>query len=228
MPRPPPIIVAHRGLHGVLPENSLAAMTAAWDAGILWCECDVQISLDGVPIVIHDETLERTTTGRGRVAELRLDQLGDLRLRDGGGNPTSHKLPALEELLALAGPARRLLVETKQPMGERICEIARLVQRKNGMLHSFHREDMLCASRATDGKCPIALLADDFGELPGDFPGAIHIKHESFRAQDVYKNVGVWTVNELGHMERLLGSNITMLITDFPLEAMRILGSRPL
>jgi glycerophosphoryl diester phosphodiesterase len=226
MPATPPIIVAHRGLHGALPENSLAAMTAAWDAGILWCECDVQVSSDGVPIVIHDETLDRTTTGRGRAADLRLDQLDDLRLRDAEGNPTSHRIPTLEKLLALAGPTRRLLVETKQPMGEKIHEIARLVHRKNGMLHSFHREDMLCASRATDGACPIALLADDFHELPSDFPGAVHIRHESFRPQDVHKNVGVWTVNELGHMERLLGSNITMLITDFPLEAMRILGSR--
>ncbi len=201
-------------------------MTAAWDAGILWCECDVQISSDGVPIVIHDETLDRTTTGSGWVADFALERLGGLRLRDRDGNPTSHKLPILEELLALAGPARRLLVETKQPMGERIHEIARLVYRKNGMLHSFHREDMLCASRATEGKCPIALLADDFDELPGDFPGAIHIRHESFKPQDVHKSVGVWTVNELGHIERLLGSNITMLITDHPLEAMRIVSSR--
>src|SRR5271156_5650201 len=87
----PPIIVAHRGLHGELPENSLAAMVAAWDAGILWCECDVHLSRDGEAIVIHDETLDRTTTGQGPVGEFSLKQLEELRLRDRTGKPTSHR-----------------------------------------------------------------------------------------------------------------------------------------
>jgi glycerophosphoryl diester phosphodiesterase len=201
-------------------------MLAAWDAGILWCECDVQISSDGIPIVIHDETLERTTTGRGAVAHFSAKHLQDLRLLDRDGKPTSHKIPTLDELLDLAAADRRLLVETKQPLGEKIYDIARLVHRKNGMLHSFHLDDMLCARKATQDGCPVALLADDFHELPTDFPGAIHIKHESFRPQEVHKYVGVWTVNELGHIERMIEANVTMLITDHPLEAMRLLKSR--
>jgi glycerophosphoryl diester phosphodiesterase len=222
----PPIIVAHRGLHGELPENSLAAMVAAWDAGILWCECDVHLSRDGAAVVIHDETLDRTTTGHGPVGEFSLKQLRELRLRDRNGKPTSHRIPTLNELLEVAGPERRLLVETKQRLGEKIFEIARQVQRKNGMLHSFHREDMLHASCATDGGCAIALLADDFDELPADFSGAIHIKHESFRAQDVHKRVGVWTVNDLGQIQRMIEANVTMLITDYPVEAMRLVKAR--
>ena len=64
-----PTIVAHRGLHRQDPENSLAAAVAALRAGFEWIECDVWPSADGVPVLIHDETLDRTTTATGRVGD---------------------------------------------------------------------------------------------------------------------------------------------------------------
>src|SRR2546425_9621791 len=70
-----PIIVAHRGLHDKHVENSLAAFKAAWEAGIEWCECDVHFSSDGVAVVIHDDTVDRTTSGTGFVANLNAKQL---------------------------------------------------------------------------------------------------------------------------------------------------------
>src|SRR6476661_5043820 len=83
MPLRAPTIVAHRGLHHDAPENSQAALVAALKAGFRWVECDVWDSLDGFPVVIHDESLERTTTGTGLVHQRRLDELRAMRLRNG-------------------------------------------------------------------------------------------------------------------------------------------------
>src|SRR5690242_5942993 len=97
---PTPIIVAHRGLHHEHPENSLEAFDAAWAAGFEWCECDVRGSADDVPFVIHDETLDRTTRGRGRIDAASSEQLSRL-------------IPTFQELIEATPPSGRLLVEIK-------------------------------------------------------------------------------------------------------------------
>src|SRR4051812_30882188 len=82
-----PIIIAHRGLHALHPENSVPAFRAAARSGIDWIELDVQQSIDGFPIILHDETLERTTGMVGRVDRLRATELERLRLRDDDARP---------------------------------------------------------------------------------------------------------------------------------------------
>ncbi|NOR49715.1 MAG: glycerophosphodiester phosphodiesterase, partial [Desulfuromonadales bacterium] len=72
---PPPFLWAHRGASCCAPENTLAAFTLAVDNGADGLELDIHLSRDGVPVVIHDETLERTTDGCGPVAEMTLQQL---------------------------------------------------------------------------------------------------------------------------------------------------------
>jgi glycerophosphoryl diester phosphodiesterase len=70
-----PIIFAHRGANRLAPENTLAAFELAYELGASAIELDVQLSADFVPVVIHDESLERTTSGSGLVADYRYDQL---------------------------------------------------------------------------------------------------------------------------------------------------------
>ncbi|HEX4055563.1 MAG TPA: glycerophosphodiester phosphodiesterase [Tepidisphaeraceae bacterium] len=219
-----PIIVAHRGLHVDLPENSLPAMLAAWDAGITWCECDVHLSADGIPIVIHDETLDRTTTGHGRVADFTASDLKKLKLLGPGGNPTAHTIPLLDDLLEPCGANRRLLVETKPLLGERIDPIAKKVSEMQGMLHSFHIDDMRRAGRITSNRCPVALLAEDARDLPADFPGSFHLNHQSL-TQCPRVKIGVWTVNDLQQIRRMIEIGVEMIITDVPLEAQRLARS---
>jgi glycerophosphoryl diester phosphodiesterase len=218
-----PIIVAHRGLHERLPENSVAAMEAAWDAGIEWCECDVQLSRDGAAVVIHDRTLRRTTTGHGRVADFTAAELKRLWLRDGEGKRTSHRVPMLDELLEMCGAGRRLLVETKPLMGKAICAIARKILRKRGMLHSFHVGDLLEARECTRGKCTVALLAHDLEVLERGFDGDHHVHHRSLRDGSRYDKFGVWTVNEQRAIRRMVKLGVRMLITDKPILAREIL-----
>jgi glycerophosphoryl diester phosphodiesterase len=216
------VIVAHRGLHERLPENSLAAMKAAWDAGIEWCECDVQMSGDGVAVVIHDETLSRTTNGRGKAGDFSARELKKLFLRDGEGRVTKHRLPMLDELLKLRGKGRRLLVETKPLMGGVIGPIARKIWRAGGMLHSFHVEDLLMARACTKGKCEVALLAHDLKGL-AEFEGRSHVHHRAVRRGIRCDGIGVWTVNERRAIQRMVRLGVGMLITDEPILAREIL-----
>ncbi len=93
---------AHRGLSGQAPENSLSAFILAAEAGLPWVELDVQLSADGVPVVIHDESVDRCSDGHGRVRALSLAQLQAL---DGGSwfDPAyaGETIPTLAEVLAL-------------------------------------------------------------------------------------------------------------------------------
>jgi len=70
-----PLIIAHRGDSANAPENTMAAFRLALEKGADGIELDVMLSADGVPVVIHDSTVDRTTNGSGRVRELTLDQL---------------------------------------------------------------------------------------------------------------------------------------------------------
>ena len=95
-------LCAHRGLSGQAPENSLSAFILAAEAGLPWVELDVQLSADGVPVVIHDESVDRCSDGHGRVRELSLAQLQSL---DGGSwfDPAyaGEAIPTLADVLAL-------------------------------------------------------------------------------------------------------------------------------
>lgn len=104
--------VAHRGLHGgEIPENSRAAFDAAAAAGYA-IELDVQLAADGVPMVFHDETLERLTGAAGPLAARGSDELAALTLAGSG-----ETIPSLAEIVARIGGRAALLVEVKAPGG---------------------------------------------------------------------------------------------------------------
>ena len=65
----PPPLIAHRGASADAPENTMAAFRLAADSGVTWVEFDVKLTHDGVPILMHDDTLDRTTGGKGTVAD---------------------------------------------------------------------------------------------------------------------------------------------------------------
>ncbi|MDT5043548.1 MAG: glycerophosphoryl diester phosphodiesterase [Actinoplanes sp.] len=111
--------VAHRGYSAVAPENTLPALAAGVLAGATFIEFDVRTSADGVPVVIHDRTVDRTTDGSGPVGGLTLDQIAGL---DAGSwfSPAYAGIgvPILTEVLDLLGPESErveLLLEIKPP-----------------------------------------------------------------------------------------------------------------
>ncbi len=93
------IVVAHRGDWRNFPENSLEAIDNAVKMGVDVVELDVQMTKDSVIILMHDVTLDRTTTGKGRVSEQEWAYISNLKLRNGCSIKTIHKVPTLEEAL---------------------------------------------------------------------------------------------------------------------------------
>ncbi len=100
-------IYAHRGVCARLPENTLAAFSRAVDLGVAGIELDVHLSRDGIPVVIHDHTTDRTTNGTGRIHEFTAHELG---LLDAGGGQF---VPTLEQVLRLAAGRLRVNIELK-------------------------------------------------------------------------------------------------------------------
>ena len=108
---PCPTAIAHRGnaVYGGPAENSLGAFQSAFASGATWVETDVLFTSDNVPVLMHDSTVDRTTTGTGAVSGMTAAQFSALTMNDGQQPPT------LEQALDLvrADPARRMVMEVK-------------------------------------------------------------------------------------------------------------------
>jgi glycerophosphoryl diester phosphodiesterase len=92
-----PVVVAHRGDHTRAPENSRSAIAAALRAGADYVELDVRRTRDGEHVLMHDPTVDRTTDGQGRVADLSWPDLAKLRLRGSGPAAAAETIPRLAE-----------------------------------------------------------------------------------------------------------------------------------
>lgn len=101
------LVTGHRGAAGLKPENTLAGFRAAVALGADFVECDVHLSRDNEVVVIHDETLDRTTDRKGAIRGL---TLAEIREADAGGG---ERVPTLDEVLDAVTPRARLLCELK-------------------------------------------------------------------------------------------------------------------
>src|ERR1700730_9477951 len=97
--------IGHRGACGHAPENTLASMKKALDFGVHGFEFDIQMSKDGEPVVIHDDTLERTTNGKGLVSDFTLKELQQF---DAGNG---ERIPSLRDVLDMVDKRCRLFIE---------------------------------------------------------------------------------------------------------------------
>ena len=146
-------IVGHRGACGHAPENTLRSFARAIDLGCRRAELDVQVSADGVAVVMHDATVDRTTDGQGAVSALTLQRLKEL---DAG---TGEKIPTLEEVMALCRHRIDLQIELKAKNSPPL--VARLIERAwdapNTVITSFDL-DLLDDFAALMPTIPLGLL----------------------------------------------------------------------
>ncbi|TWJ01682.1 glycerophosphoryl diester phosphodiesterase [Mucilaginibacter frigoritolerans] len=96
------MVTAHRGDWRNAPENSLQAYKLAIEMGVDVIEVDLNKTSDGVIVIMHDETIDRTTDGKGKPSDYTLAQLKKFHLRNGIGVITKHTIPTLEEVMELA------------------------------------------------------------------------------------------------------------------------------
>jgi glycerophosphoryl diester phosphodiesterase len=232
------------------PENSLLAYRNALALGVDLLETDVHLTADGEVIVLHDPTLERTTTGAGAVRDARRADLAPLRLRARDGSATEEPIPTLDQLLALLGPAKReLLLEIKvgpqrRPYdGIEALTLARV--RAAGALDRVvvmaFEADTLRRVRALEPAVRLALIVSrnrvtgDGGgpETPVRWAtevGATHlaIDHRVVDAGVVAAahragvKVAAWTVNDEPDLRRVLDLGVDVVITDRPDLALRL------
>jgi len=230
-----PEIVAHRGLHAYFPENSLGAFAAAVDQGLPWVECDVWASADGIPMVIHDATLRRTTFARGRVDRRCFRDLQDLRLRGPGLAQTLPSLIQTVSMLARKKKACGLLVEIKPPNHAQLVHaVCGILERFPGrwMIQSFDPRNLAHARKL--GDIPVALLVDDLRVLRRAWNAGwrrIHVPQKVLHAAVDHRRrgdtLGVWTVNSPADLRRAMTLPVEMIITDQPLEALEMLRAAP-
>jgi glycerophosphoryl diester phosphodiesterase len=224
------MILGHRGASGEAPENTLRAFALAAEQGADGVELDVQPSADGALVIMHDDTVDRTTNGRGRVADLTYAALAALDA--GAGEP----VPTLEEALTLARGRLFVDIEIKDPGVE--PAVAALVDRL-GMadevaISSFYPAS-LAAMRATAPHLRRWLLSGEWSPVVlqvaldlGAVGVAPHHRHidaalvEAARARGLA--VVAWTVNAPADIERLLALGLDALITDYPARALAARG----
>lgn len=153
--------IAHRGLHDARarrPENSLAAFEAAIEARYA-IECDVHISADGVPVVFHDDDLERLTGFPGAVRDLSAADLGRLRLLG-----TDEPIPTLDQMLTVVEGRVPVVIEMKHMPGRDAglaFAVAEQLKRYHGPAAVMSFEPALVADiRAADPRLPRGLTAE--------------------------------------------------------------------
>ena len=226
-----PLVIAHRGASGSAPENTLAAFRRAAAIGADMVELDVQLTRDGVVVVIHDLTLERTTDGTGAVRE---HTLAELRRLDAGAwfapGFRGERLPALAEVLAaIPLPVN---VELK-PAGDDGLEARTLaVVEEAGALGRVVFSSFDGASldrlRAQSPEAALAVLWE-LAPLPAAIrcvervaARALHLRKDAATADALARltarglAVRVWTVNEPADFARLAQAGADGIFTDYP------------
>lgn len=138
-----PLVSAHRGgPRKGFPENCLATFENTLRRTHALLEVDPRYTRDGAIVLMHDATLERTTTGRGNVADYTLAQLKELRLKDTAGNVTDYQIPTLDEALEWAKGKTVLVLDQKTvPMEARVKKIQAHRAQAHALVIAYSFED---------------------------------------------------------------------------------------
>jgi glycerophosphoryl diester phosphodiesterase len=149
-----PAVFAHRGYSGRYPENTMVAFAKALELGVDALELDVRLTRDGALAVIHDATVDRTSSGAGMVRELTLAQLREF---DAGSwfSPifAGERHPSLQDVLDRVGGLARLNVHVKASDTDREVIISRVVQElesRDLLASSYLASDQFTVARAKD------------------------------------------------------------------------------
>ena len=239
-----PIVIAHRGDKTHAPENTLAAFKLAAEKGADAIEFDVKLTADGQVIVLHDQTVDRTTNGTGKMSELPFAALRNL---DAGAWFSEafpgERIPTLDEVFETVGKRLYMNVELTNyatPGDDLVPKVVELVKKhglQNRVLFSSFFARNLMKARSLLPEVPRGLLCmpglvgfwgrtftwrgDYFAlhpHLADADPGLVNRVHAAG------KRVHVWTVNAEEDLKRMIGLGVDAIFTDDPALALRLLG----
>jgi len=228
-------IIAHRGASGHAPENTMAAFQLAMEQGADGIELDVMLSKDGRLVVIHDDTVDRTTSGTGRVKDMTLAQLQAL---DAG---SGEQIPTLEEVLETFGGQFLINIELKNyssPFDSLPVVAAKMIKTmgfEDSLIISTFNPFNLARFRRHCPGVKLGLLTVPgkakfwmwrFFRYDALHPHVQDVDQELVAAVKArHQQVNVWTVDDPEEIQRLAALNVDSMITNFPKEAREALES---
>ena len=235
------LIYGHRGARGEAPENTLAGFHRAISAGVSRVELDLRLSRDGQLVVIHDDTVNRTTNGRGAVAHLTAAELARLDARRGAPDcATPQPIPTIARVLEEFPQIVHFQLEAKPVsaiqrtfMAERLAQLfAQFQLYQRATVTSFDAH-LLRELGASDARVPRGLVTDrtrpDPMSLALELGVGMLVLHWKLctpaRIATAHAGgirVSAWTVNEEKVVRRLHGHGIDSVVTDYPTRMMAL------
>jgi glycerophosphoryl diester phosphodiesterase len=237
-------IWAHRGASAYAPENTIPAFKMALEMGVDGIELDVHESADGKLMVIHDETVDRTSNGKGRVVDMTCQELKQLSFSNGNENYPNARIPTLREVYGLVKNTGILVnVEIKcdvviyYGIWNKLIELEREMGMQGRILYSSFNHYVLMKLREVDPSAKIGLLYDN--GLVDPWVYAKYVKAEAIHPHYLVAlkgeglipgcrkagiDVNAWTVNDKNVMRELIDANINAIITNYPDVALGLLG----
>lgn len=230
-----PLTVSHRGYAGLYPENTLVGIREALTLGVDYIEIDIHQSKDGVLVLMHDISVDRTTNGKGKIKDLSLKELKALHipyLNTGADHhSTSISIPTLSEVLSLVDGKAFLLIEIKK--GGRYYpgieeKLVRLIRQKKAsdwcVIQSF---DQKCLYEINTTAPDLQVMRLLFFPFFRNFEKQKYLTgysiYHGFISQNLVERIHengqlifAWTVNDSVTMEKLAKRNVDGWITDYP------------
>ena len=234
------VITGHRGAGGLAQENTLAAIQKGIELGCDRIEIDVHQTLDSVIVLMHDEAIDRTTNGKGKIKDMTYRELQEVTMKPfPRGDTAVQKIPTLEEAIDKVNGKATLLIELKQGgdyyphIEERVIGIIK--KKKAGgwcVIHSF-KDKILEKVHALDPGIPLhRLLLTGFlnnaekDQYIKEVSVYSRLLTKSFidKVHESGKKVNVWTVNNVEDMKYFIHLGVDGIITDFPNQAKEVLS----
>lgn len=229
-----PLVTSHAACKGHAPENTLAGIGRAIALGADAIEIDVHCTADGVPVLLHDETVDRTTDGTGNVHELTLETV---RALDAGARQfapqfAGERIPLLAEVLDMTRRNVLLQIEIKQPGIEE--QVAAVVREARAVadceVHSFYPR-IVSAMRAIEPRMAAALLTDGRRVVEWDdlFGFALSLNaqgvsiYHTFATPELVRRgqrrgltYMVWTVDDEADVLRMIDAGVDSVCSNLP------------
>ena len=204
------LVASHRATHHVYPENSLKAIQASIDLGVDIIEIDVKVSKDGIPFLMHDRSMDRTTNGKGDPEELTWDELQQLSIVD-KGKKTSYRIPSLEAALELADGKILVDLDLKTDRVDKVMAVVKRLDMKETVFFFDSDYNVLSRIKTADKDFMIMPRAYSIAQVDSAImmfdPPVVHIDFSFYNSQCVQlikdSYARVW-INALGPYDKEL------------------------
>lgn len=238
-----PLVWAHRGASGYAPENTLAAFQKAVDLGADGVELDIQLTKDDQIVVIHDETIDRTSDGKGWVKDYTLEELRAFNYNRTKPEYKHADIPTMREVFELLKPTGLFInIEIKTGMvfyekiEEKILALAKEMGMENRVCYSSFNHYTVTRIHELKPDAEVGFL---YADGPIDMPSygvkhgvnALHpalynLQYDGFVKECKEKGLklNVWTVNERPYMEMCCQYGVDAIITNYPDIAKEVVG----